>query len=331
MPTPKVSVVVTTYNRADLLPRAIDSVLAQRFPGDQVQTVIVDDGSTDGTGELVRTRYATAVEYFYKPNGGMNSASQFGIARARGEIVALLDSDDYWYDNKLARCVPLFEQAADVVAVLHDLDRVLSASGAKLGRYSCDKSGSFGTEPRDALQHYLSGKPVKAMTSALLLRREALLKTLPIPDGIVNFHDAYYIRNIIFFGRICAVHEPLGAYAIHSTNDYGYKPHAELSEARLELLITETRLMAEAFNRRCEQFGVHTTAERARVQRFATAELEIERERRRGTIPAVGKLLRNDLQLDMRERLQLLTRLTLPNRVAAFLNNRILAGPRSLD
>ena len=326
-----VSVVITTYNRAGLLARAVDSALGQRFPTDQVEVIVVDDGSTDGTRELVRTRYGEKIRYFHKPNGGMNSASQFGIEQAQGAVVALLDSDDYWYEDKLARCMPLFAQSDAVVAVLHDLDRVESDSGVKRGRIWGEKDASFGTEPRDALQHYLSGKPIKAITSGLLLKRETVLKILPFPEGLRRFHDAYFMRNILFFGKICAIHDPLGAYAIHGSNDYGFKPFRELSDERLEQAIVEARLMSESFNRRCAQFGISESSQRNRIQRFALAEILMEKHRREGTIPAIAWLAKNDLRLGVRERLHLTTRLTMPPRVASFVNNRILVGNASVD
>jgi glycosyltransferase involved in cell wall biosynthesis len=69
---------------------AIDSVLAQDFPAEQVEIIVVDDGSTDDTGERVK-KYGSRIRYFYKANGGQAAALNSGFANARGEIVALLD------------------------------------------------------------------------------------------------------------------------------------------------------------------------------------------------------------------------------------------------
>jgi glycosyltransferase involved in cell wall biosynthesis len=101
MSNPLVSVVVPTFNRAHVLPRAIASALAQTHQN--VQVVIADDGSTDGTRELVTRLWANEprVEYHYQDNNGVSAARNLGFAHSRGEFVALLDSDDEWVPWKL--------------------------------------------------------------------------------------------------------------------------------------------------------------------------------------------------------------------------------------
>ena len=113
MASPLVSVVVPTYNRAHLIGRTIASALAQTH--DAIELVIVDDGSTDGTGELIAREWGRdgRVRYFHKTNGGPASARNAGFAQARGEYVALLDSDDLWEPWKLAlqiRCMERYPQ-----------------------------------------------------------------------------------------------------------------------------------------------------------------------------------------------------------------------------
>jgi glycosyltransferase involved in cell wall biosynthesis len=96
-----VSVVIPTYNRAYCVPRAIDSVLGQSHG--QVQALVIDDGSTDGTAELIAKRYAgdTRVRYHRQDNKGISGARNTGLARAEGAYVAFLDSDDDWVPWKL--------------------------------------------------------------------------------------------------------------------------------------------------------------------------------------------------------------------------------------
>jgi GT2 family glycosyltransferase len=91
-----VSVIIPTYNRAHCLDRAIDSVLEQTHR--EVEVVVVDDGSTDGTDSLVKTRYRhePRVVYCYQANQGIAGARNAGIARASGDFIGLLDSDDVW-------------------------------------------------------------------------------------------------------------------------------------------------------------------------------------------------------------------------------------------
>ena len=93
MSPPLISVLITTYNYGRFIEGSIDSVLSQDFLPDQLEVVVVDDGSTDDTAERVR-KYDSRVQYFYQPNGGQASALNFGFAMARGEIIFLLDGDD---------------------------------------------------------------------------------------------------------------------------------------------------------------------------------------------------------------------------------------------
>lgn len=98
----KISVVIPSHNRAHTLPRALDSVLAQRTPPSEI--VVVDDGSTDGTAALLADRYPD-IRYLRQPNRGVSAARNRGIRAARGEWIALLDSDDAWRPGKLTQQV----------------------------------------------------------------------------------------------------------------------------------------------------------------------------------------------------------------------------------
>ena len=94
----KISVIIPSWNRADRLAAAIDSVRAQRFPAHEI--IVVDDGSTDNTRELLSRDYPD-VHYRYQQNGGVSSARNTGIRAASGDWIALLDSDDRWDPAKL--------------------------------------------------------------------------------------------------------------------------------------------------------------------------------------------------------------------------------------
>lgn len=101
---PLVTVVVPAYNRATLIAQSIDSALAQTYPN--VEIVIVDDGSTDNTEQVVRDRYGAKVRFLKQQNAGPAVARNHGIAEAKGDLIALLDSDDLWAPDKLARQIP---------------------------------------------------------------------------------------------------------------------------------------------------------------------------------------------------------------------------------
>jgi glycosyltransferase involved in cell wall biosynthesis len=93
-----VSAVIPTYNRAHLVPRAIESALAAIGPEDEV--IVVDDGSTDATAAAVAP-YADRVRFLQEAHAGAGPTRNAGIAAARGDLVALLDSDDEWFADKI--------------------------------------------------------------------------------------------------------------------------------------------------------------------------------------------------------------------------------------
>lgn len=96
-----VSVIVTTYNRSALLARAVDSVLAQTH--EELEIVVVDDGSSDDTADVVAERFGgePRVVYVQQANGGLSSARNRGLAVAKGDVIAFLDDDDVWRPWKL--------------------------------------------------------------------------------------------------------------------------------------------------------------------------------------------------------------------------------------
>jgi glycosyltransferase involved in cell wall biosynthesis len=102
-----ISVIIPSHNRASTLPRALDSVLAQSKAAHEI--IVVDDGSQDETSSLL-TRHYPDCRYLYQPNRGVSSARNLGIAQARGEWIALLDSDDAWLPDKLALQAEALEQ-----------------------------------------------------------------------------------------------------------------------------------------------------------------------------------------------------------------------------
>jgi GT2 family glycosyltransferase len=95
----QISVIIPTHNRAATLPRALDSVLAQTLRPHEI--IVVDDGSDDDSARLLTGEYPE-VKYLKQPNQGVSSARNLGISQARGEWIALLDSDDAWLPEKLA-------------------------------------------------------------------------------------------------------------------------------------------------------------------------------------------------------------------------------------
>jgi glycosyltransferase involved in cell wall biosynthesis len=127
---PRVSVIVTAYNLAHYLPAALDSALAQESPGGPVQIIVVDDGSTDNTQEVLAA-YADRVEVIRQENGGLVKAVDTGLGAVRGEYVALLDADDEWPRDRLRRHAEILDANPQVGLVHGDME-VIDADGNTL-------------------------------------------------------------------------------------------------------------------------------------------------------------------------------------------------------
>jgi len=107
----RVSVIIPTYNRCRLVREAINSVLAQSFTDFEI--LVIDDGSTDDTAEMIKAVNDERCRYFYKSNGGAASARNMGLKKAGAEYIALLDSDDLWPKEYLEVMVSTLQDASD--------------------------------------------------------------------------------------------------------------------------------------------------------------------------------------------------------------------------
>lgn len=129
---PKVSVIIPTYNRADLIQDSIDSVLWQTF--EDYEIIIVDDGSTDNTREVLHPLIQEGViRYVRQDNQGESAARNHGIKLARGDLVAFLDSDDLFLPEKLAKQISLLEENPALGMVHSDFVRFDHDTGVDLG------------------------------------------------------------------------------------------------------------------------------------------------------------------------------------------------------
>jgi glycosyltransferase involved in cell wall biosynthesis len=116
-----VSVIIPTYNRADLCKRAVESVLFQTYP--QLEIIVVDDGSIDNTKGVLEGM-DSRVHYLYQKNQGVSAARNYGLDRANGDFIALLDSDDEWLPWKLECQLEVLKKFPDAGMVWTDMSAV---------------------------------------------------------------------------------------------------------------------------------------------------------------------------------------------------------------
>ncbi len=110
-----VSVIIPTFNRCNILPRAIDSALSQTFP--DIEVIVVDNGSTDDTPSMIKTKYPQ-IRFFIESRRGVSAARNRGILNVNGNWIALLDSDDEWLPEKLEKQIS-FSKRDPITRFIH--------------------------------------------------------------------------------------------------------------------------------------------------------------------------------------------------------------------
>ena len=184
-----VSAVIPTFNRLGYLRRAIDSVLAQTVPVNEV--LVVDDGSTDGTANALAAEYGARVRVVRQANTGVSGARRRGVQEARGDWIAFLDSDDEWTPN---RNKELLEAAArvpeDVAWIFGDL-RVVTDEGNEATIFKTFGKGLLVTEYPEIFQDSLSiQQPFQfCMLQGSLIRRRVLLELDCFHEGLRSNED----------------------------------------------------------------------------------------------------------------------------------------------
>ena len=128
-PTRDVSVIIPTYQRIDVLPRALDSVLAQTHAPAEV--IVIDDGSSDGTAAMLEREYP-ALTTIRQPNRGVSAARNAGIAAATGEWIAFLDSDDEWRPRKLERQLDAITSAIPNIPLVCHTEEIWIRDGRRV-------------------------------------------------------------------------------------------------------------------------------------------------------------------------------------------------------
>src|SRR5271163_2038849 len=115
---PTVTVLIDTYNHERFIEEAIGSVLGQDFPSGEMEILVLDDGSTDRTAEIVR-KFEPRVRLIRKANGGQASAFNVAIPEAKAGVVAFLDGDDWWTRRKVKTVMEAFQNYPTIAAVGH--------------------------------------------------------------------------------------------------------------------------------------------------------------------------------------------------------------------
>jgi hypothetical protein len=221
-----VDIVIDNYNYGRFLPSAVESALGQTHAN--VRTIVVDDGSTDGSRELLRD-YEDRVTVVLKENGGQASALNAGMERSEGDLVIFLDADDVLHPTAAARAAAAFAADETVVKAQARMD-VIDADGKPSGEI---KPPPHIVMPQGDLRQAELAYPFDLpwlATSGNAFRASALRRILPIPE--VEFRsgaDWYLVHLTTLLGTVVSLEEVSASYRVHGANLY------ELSEDRLDL------------------------------------------------------------------------------------------------
>jgi hypothetical protein len=207
---PKVSILIDNYNYCAYLGDAIDSALAQDY--DNFEVVVVDDGSTDGSRDVIR-QYENRIKAVFKPNGGQGSAFNALVQNSDGDIVFFLDSDDIADRDRLQKVVEQFEADTEAQWVFHQLRRV-----AKDGKTLVEP------EPAPEIRRFdLRNKSFNfpaLSTSGLSFRRSLASRLFPIPEARANLISDNYLKfSAVLLAPGVYMGAALGSLRIHGLND----------------------------------------------------------------------------------------------------------------
>lgn len=208
---PRVSVLTPAYNYERFVVQALQSALAQDYPADRFELVVVDDGSTDGTAAAVRAladRNPGRIKFVTQENAGHVVALGRARDMAEGEILAQLDADDVWLPHKLRTQVEILRQRPEVGLVFHDM-RVVDTEGQIL-RASLYEPWDI--EPDRMYARLLQSN--LAYGSSIVYRQEHFL---PWPAEIDDF-DWWAALCAAERSDVAYVAEPLGLYRQHGNN-----------------------------------------------------------------------------------------------------------------
>lgn len=206
MLNPKVSIVIPTYNQADFLPKAIQSALNQTYR--DWEMIIVDDGSTDNTEEIVKGYKESRIRYIVKKyNFGVSAARNTGIKNSGGKYIAFLDSDDEWFPEKISCQMKIFQKEDSKCGVvctggyiIKDNKKTISIKSISLS------SNSF---YRKILLENTVG------TSTVLVKKECFEKVGLFDESLKNCEDWDMWIRIAKYYKFIFIKLPLIKYYIH--------------------------------------------------------------------------------------------------------------------
>ena len=207
---PRVSVILPVYNGQQFIRRAIENALSQSLDNlDNLEILVIDDGSTDGTPEILQG-FGERIRAFRQINQGCYVARNLGLRHARGELIAFLDADDAWLPGKLAAQISLMDARPNVGLVLGNaiFEDELGRRGRTAFDYVPPARGKV-------FRTLVEGNFIP--TSSVLVRRRCLDEVGPFKE-VRLAADYHKWLQIAMRYEVDYVEEPVSIYTVHSSN-----------------------------------------------------------------------------------------------------------------
>lgn len=197
-----ISIIIPTYNRADYIGKAIESILAQTYKDYEI--IVVDDGSTDNTREVLQP-YISNIRYIYQDNAGVSAARNTAIHAASGSWIAFLDSDDLWLPNKLS-CQMEYINRSGAKVCFTNVTYVHEPKPLSLGNYNKHHAtrGELFTEPFDIILD----KSCRLYVQTMVIERNLLEQVGRFDENLTVAEDTRLIFRLAFKPPFAYISEP---------------------------------------------------------------------------------------------------------------------------
>lgn len=216
---PLVTVIIPTYNYGQYICEAIDSVLASNFPQDEIEIIVVDDGSTDDTTDKVKV-YGERIRYVWQDNQGKALATGAGIDCAQGKYLFNLDADDYFLPEKIRQVVSIFDTDDEILHVGHPALCWNTVSGTKQREPLPNRLIGRRMNGREVLLDFYKKRILFGGGSTFAARTKAL-KLYAVPKEVDMYIDEYLILMTLNKGSSYFIEQPLSVWRIHDENFSG--------------------------------------------------------------------------------------------------------------
>lgn len=241
-----ISLVIDNYESEEYVGQAVESALAQTYT--DLEVVVVDDGSRDGSREVL-SRYSDRIELVLKENGGQASALNAGFRRTRGEVVMFLDGDDL-----------LAPEAAAEVAAAYDSDisryqwylEIVDGAGRPTGERIPGRRAEDGDLEATTLAHGPRSY-ICPPTSGNAWSRSFLDEVMPLPEVRPTNADQYLTDTAPLFGRVLTLERVLGCFRVHGQNVHVAR--RQVTRASLQTVAAEDRVRVEFLAARARAAG----------------------------------------------------------------------------